>query len=226
MSFKLHYTDQGFGTPLILLHGNGDNGDYFKNQIEHFSRLYRVITVDTRGHGKSPRGAAPFTLEQFAEDLYCLLNDLGISKANILGFSDGGNIALIFALKYPDYINRLILNGANIFPSGLKTSFLLSVRTLFCINSAFAKFSRRAMRRRELLRLMVKEPDILPQKLAGINIPTLVIAGTKDLIKEKHTRLIADSLPDSRLCFLHGGHSIAKTQSVEFNQTVEKFLKE
>lgn len=226
MSFKLHYTDYGFGTPLILLHGNGDNSGYFKNQIEHFSRLYRVIAVDTRGHGKSPRGAAPFTLEQFAEDLYRLLNDLKIEKANILGFSDGGNIALIFALRHPDYVNRLILNGANLFPSGLKAAFSAHTKILFYLYSVFAKSNRNAARRCELLRLMAKEPDILPEELAGLNIPTLVIAGTKDLIKEKHTRLIADSLPDARLCFLNGGHSIAKTQSVEFNQTVEKFLEE
>ncbi len=226
MAFELYYTDQGFGTPLILLHGNGESSEYFKNQITHFSRLYRVIAVDTRGHGRSPRGVSPFTLEQFAEDLYQLLTKLEIKKANLLGFSDGGNIALIFALKYPDYVNRLVLNGANLYPEGLKKSFLIPAEALFYLSCALSKVSRKAARRREFFRLMVKEPDILPEELGTLDIPTLVIAGSKDLIKEKHTGLIADSLPNARLCFLPGGHNIAKAQSVEFNQTVEKFLEE
>ena len=71
---------------------------------------------------------------------------------------------------------------------------------------------------------MAKQPNIRPEELKSIKCPVLVIAGTLDVIKEKHTKLIASSLPDSRLCFLKGGHSIAKTNSVEFNREVEKFL--
>ena len=85
-------------------------------------------------------------------------------------------------------------------------------------------FCRRAKRRSELLYLMAKQPNIQPERLSSIKCPVLVIAGTQDVIKEKHTKLIAASLPDSSLCFLKGGHSIAKTNSVEFNSAVEKFL--
>ena len=69
MDIDLHYAQQGQGPPLVLLHGNGEDGSYFSRQLGDFSQHYRVITVDTRGHGKSPRGSAPFTLEQFALDL-------------------------------------------------------------------------------------------------------------------------------------------------------------
>ena len=147
-----------------------------------------------------------------------------IEKANILGFSDGGNIAVIFALKYPERVASLVLNGANLFPSGLKSSFLIPVKVLFAVFSLLSHFSRRAKRRSELLYLMAKQPNIQPERLSGIKCPVLVIAGTQDVIKEKHTKLIAASLPDSSLCFLKGGHSIAKTNSVEFNSAVEKFL--
>ena len=71
---------------------------------------------------------------------------------------------------------------------------------------------------------MVKQPDIKPEQLKSIKCPTLVIAGTRDLIKENHTRLIADSIPGARLVFIEGGHDIAQTASVEFNKTVERFL--
>ena len=224
MNFSLNFTEKGYGAPLILLHGNGESSGYFVNQIDRFANEYRVIAVDTRGHGASPRGNKPFTLETFADDLKNLLDSLNIEKANILGFSDGGNIAVIFALKYPERVVSLVLNGANLFPSGLKSSFLIPVKVLFAVFSLLSHFSRRAKRRSELLYLMAKQPNIQPERLSGIKCPVLVIAGTQDVIKEKHTKLIAASLPDSSLCFLKGGHSIAKTNSVEFNSTVEKFL--
>lgn len=224
MNFSLNFTEKGYGAPLILLHGNGESSGYFVNQIDRFANEYRVIAVDTRGHGASPRGNKPFTLETFADDLKNLLDSLNIEKANILGFSDGGNIAVIFALKYPERVASLVLNGANLFPSGLKSSFLIPVKVLFAVFSLLSHFSRRAKRRSELLYLMAKQPNIQPERLSGIKCPVLIIAGTQDVIKEKHTKLIAASLPDSSLCFLKGGHSIAKTNSVEFNSAVEKFL--
>ena len=224
MNFSLNFTEKGYGAPLILLHGNGESSGYFVNQIDRFANEYRVIAVDTRGHGASPRGNKPFTLETFADDLKNLLDSLNIEKANILGFSDGGNIAVIFALKYPERVASLVLNGANLFPSGLKSSFLIPVKVLFAVFSLLSHFSRRAKRCSELLYLMAKQPNIQPERLSGIKCPVLVIAGTQDVIKEKHTKLIAASLPDSSLCFLKGGHSIAKTNSVEFNSAVEKFL--
>ena len=76
MDISLYYQEKGQGTPFVLLHGNGENGEYFQNQIEYFSNHYRMIAVDTRGHGKSPRGTAPFTMEQFAEDLNTFLEEI------------------------------------------------------------------------------------------------------------------------------------------------------
>lgn len=105
---------------MILLHGNSENYEIFKHQIDYFSSKYRVIAIDTRGHGNSPRGDAPFTLNQFAEDLNDFFLQHKISKANILGFSDGGNIAMIFTMKYPEKVSKLILNGANLNPDGVK----------------------------------------------------------------------------------------------------------
>ena len=67
---QLNYIEQGQGQPLILLHGNGEDTTYFEHQIPYFSKSYRIIAIDTRGHGKSPRGERPFTIVQFAEDLH------------------------------------------------------------------------------------------------------------------------------------------------------------
>ena len=101
MDIELYYREAGSGEPLIMLHGNGESGEYFINQIEHFQSRYRVIAPDTRGHGRSPRGEAPFTIAQFANDLYDFMQGLGIARAAILGFSDGANIAMKFAMQHP-----------------------------------------------------------------------------------------------------------------------------
>ncbi len=109
MEIRLHYIEQGEGFPLILIHGNGEDHTYFKRQMEPFADHFRVIAVDTRGHGESPRGTGPFTLSQFAEDLKSFFDQHGISKCHLLGFSDGGNVALLFALKYPDRVKLIFL---------------------------------------------------------------------------------------------------------------------
>ena len=120
MKIKLNYVEKGDGFPLILLHGNGEDHTYFVHQIEYFSEEYRVIAVDSRGHGASPRGDKPFTLRQFADDLCAFMDELKIEKAHILGFSDGGNIALLFGLKYPERVEKMIVDGANLYLDGLK----------------------------------------------------------------------------------------------------------
>ena len=224
MDIQLHYIEQGTGQPLILLHGNGEDNSYFVHQIDHFSKAYRVIAIDTRGHGKSPRGNKPFTIKQFAEDLHDFMDEKGIAKAIILGFSDGGNIALTFALKYPEKVEKLILNGANLFPNGVKPRYQWPIVIGYHIAKLFAKKSAEAKHNTELLGLMVNEPHIEPSELAKLTMPVLVIAGTKDMIKESHTKLIYKSLPNAQLSLIEGDHFIANKNPKSFNAAVEKFL--
>ncbi len=224
MDIHLHYMERGTGTPFILLHGNGESSDYFRYQIDFFARNYRVIAVDTRGHGKSPRGAAPFTLTQFAEDLKDFLEQLCIPKANILGFSDGGNIALLFALKYPDKVGRLILNGANLHPTGVKASVQLPICMNYGLTTLLSLFDRKAAAKKELLGLMVSQPDIRPEELSELDMPVLVIAGKNDMIREAHTRKIASAIPNAELRLIEGDHFIARKSNDLFNKIVSDFL--
>lgn len=223
---SLYYTEKGQGKPLLLLHGNGEDGSYFVHQIEYFSKTRRVIAVDTRGHGKSPRGNAPFTIRQFADDLYSFMDELRLERADILGFSDGGNIALVFAIRYPDRVGHLILNGANLNPAGVKPSTQIPIVIGYKIASFFAKKSKKAKKNAELLGLMVNDPNITAEELKKVTAKTLVIAGTKDMIRESHTRQIYENLPDARLILLRGNHFIANKEPEAFNRAVEAFLRE
>ena len=226
MDIRLYYAEKGQGEPLILLHGNGENGGYFKGQIDEFAKYYHVYAVDTRGHGRSPRGDKPFTIQQFAEDLLGFMDEQGIEKAHLLGFSDGGNIALAFALAYPERLGRLILNGANLNARGVRPSTQIPIEIGYRIAKLAAKKKETAKRNAEMLGLMVHYPDTTPQDLAAIRAKTLVIAGTKDMIRGEHTRLIAESIPGAKLVFLKGDHFIASKHPEEFNKAVLDFLRE
>ncbi len=224
MDIQLYAREKGTGEPLILLHGNNEDGGYFVHQIHYFSKHYRVIAVDTRGHGKSPRGEAPFTIRQFAEDLRDFMDQRQIEKAHILGFSDGGNIAMIFALNYPERVHKLILNGANLDGEGVRASVQIPIELGYRIASLFAKKNPGARKNAEMLGLMVNDPNIEAASLADLHIRTLVVAGTRDLIKTSHTKLIYESLPDAELALIDGDHSVARKNPAVFNSVVEQFL--
>lgn len=224
MDIDLYYTQCGHGAPLLLLHGNGEDSTYFEHQIEDFAHEFTVYAIDSRGHGKSPMGNAPFTLSQFADDLLGFMDAHGIDQADILGFSDGGNIALLFALRYPERVRRLILNSANLYPEGLMDWLLQSF-----INeheAACQSDTPESRYQAMLLELMINEPHIDPADLSSLHMPALVIAGEDDIVEPEHTRLIADSLPNGQLVVIPGGHDCANQNPADFNQAVWEFLAE
>lgn len=224
MDITLYYQEKGNKEPFILLHGNGQNGSYFKNQIDYFSNRYRVIALDTRGHGRSPRGTKPFTIEQFSCDLYDFMEELEISEAVILGFSDGANIAMKFAMKYPNKVKALILNGGNLNPSGVKITTQLPIEIGYKIAGRFASKSPEAKKNAEMLGLMVNDPNIERNELSKITAPALVICGRYDIIRESHTKEIAKNIPNAKLSIIRGNHFIANKRYIIFNKEVEDFL--
>ena len=211
----------GSGEPLVLLHGNGEDRTYFHGQIPYLAKRFTVYAVDTRGHGRSPLGEKPFTLSQFADDLKDFLAEHGIRKAHVLGFSDGANTAMLFALRYPERLFSLVLNSGNLDPDGLVPALIEELNARYAI----VQNAQTAQQRREaaLLKLMLLEPQIKPEELAAIRVPTLVIAGDHDLIPEAHTRLIAKSIPNASLVFLPGTHAVAEESPDAFNAALGAF---
>ena len=224
MDINHYYIEKGTGFPLILLHGNGEDCSYFVHQMEPFAKHFRVIAIDTRGHGQTPRGEASFSIRQFAEDLLDFMNLHQIEKAHILGFSDGGNIATVFALMHPERVEKLILNGANLNASGVKRKVQIPIEIGYRIAKIFATKSPAARKNAEMLGLMVNDPNVKAEELSCIQNPTLVIAGEKDMIKDSHTRLIAKSIPEAMLSIIPGNHFIANKNPDTFNEVVLRFL--
>ncbi len=224
MDINHYYIEKGTGFPLILLHGNGEDCGYFVHQMEPFAKHFRVIAIDTRGHGQTPRGEASFSIRQFAEDLLDFMNLHQIEKAHILGFSDGGNIAMVFALMHPERVEKLILNGANLNASGVKRKVQIPIEIGYRIAKLFATKSPAARKNAEMLGVMVNDPNVKAEELSCIQNPTLVIAGEKDMIKDSHTRLIAKSIPGAMLSIIPGNHFIANKNPDTFNEVVLRFL--
>ena len=224
MDIEHFFIEKGKGEPLILLHGNGGSCDYFAGQTDEFARHFHVYALDTRGHGNTPRGTATFAIRQFADDLLAFMDAQGIGKAHVLGFSDGGNIAMVFAMRHPERVDRLILDGANLDSKGVRYCIQIPIEIGYRFAKLFAGKSEEARLHAEMLGLMVNDPNVRPEELSTIKSKTLVIAGTKDMIKEDHTRLIASSIPDSRLVFIKGDHFIANKNPEAFNRAVLDFL--
>jgi len=203
----LFYEKTGSGSPLIMLHGNGEDHTIFNKAISVLNKHYTVYAVDTRGHGRSD-AADELHYEDMAEDMYDFITRLSIEKPIVYGFSDGGIIALILAARHQDILSKIIVSGVNAQPNGLKTLPLLTYK----ISYLFSKSKR--------IKMMLTEPNITDDMLKKIKIPTVITAGSKDMIKQRHMQHIADCIPNSSLTVfkneLHGSYVVNSTKIAEF----------
>lgn len=193
---NIHYETCGSGQPFILLHGNGGDVSVFDGLVDKLSAGYKVYAIDTRGHGKSG-AVSEYHYSDMVEDVYAFINTLGLDKPLLYGYSDGGIVGLMFASRYPDALDKLMVSGANTVPSALKGYFTLGAK----IGRAFTKGAKKS-----LYNLMIEEPNITDADLEKISVPTLVLAGTRDIVKEENTRHIAEKISGSTLNIVKGSH--------------------
>ena len=188
---KLHYEVSGEGRPLILLHGNGEDMTIFEEALPLLERHFTVYRIDTRCHGEST-DMKNIRYDLIAEDLNVFIVLLHIERPIVFGFSDGGIAALLLEIKHPGTAGSLIVSGANTTPRALKLWFRIS---------AWNAFQRT---RNKLIDLMLSGPHISKDELQSIEVPVLVTAGERDLVKQSDTEFIASSIPDSTLMILPG----------------------
>ncbi|MBR4940992.1 MAG: alpha/beta hydrolase [Clostridia bacterium] len=188
---KLWYEKRGEGRPLLLLHGNGEDHSIFSSLATALEDEFCIYLPDTRCHGKSddPKG---ISYGAMTRDIADFIRFTGMEKPICLGFSDGGIVGLMLAIEYPELLGGLITCGANTKPCGLSANY-----RIMCELKHF-------FTRDKLLKLMIDEPSIEVGSLAKIQIPTLVIAGEKDLIRENETRKIAGAIPGAELYVFEG----------------------
>ena len=209
---ELYYEKAGQGAPVILLHGNGEDNTIFDVLIKQLSQKYTVYAIDSRDHGKSGR-VKTLDYETMMEDIAEFIRAQEIRRPMLYGFSDGGIIGLLMAIRYPGLLSKLIISGANTHPSGIKNTIL----TIFKVMHLFSGNQKH--------KLMLTQPDITDAELNMIAVPTLVLAGSRDAVSEEHTRKIAENIPGSVLRILEGEtHTSYVIHSEKLYGIIEPFL--
>lgn len=202
---QLYCEKSGQGRPLLMVHGNGEDHHIFDEAVEILQNRFTVYAVDSRGHGQSSPVQELHYLDM-AQDMCALIEQLDLHDVVFYGFSDGGIIGLLLAPLCPQ-LSVLIISGANTQPNGVtrRLSMLLHIDWW--------------LHHDDKVKLMLQEPHIEDMALQSVTVPTLVLAGSKDLIRPKHTRHLAAMLPNSQLQILpgetHGSYIVHQTRIAE-----------
>lgn len=184
---KLYYEVYGSGEPILLIHGNGVSIASFKAQIEYFRQHYKVIAMDSRDQGRSGDSPDKITYEKMTDDLAALLDHLKSEPVYVLGWSDGGIEALLLGIRHPVKVKKIAAMAANLDPQGIYPEGIDWVKTTVDSMPLEAKETPEGRREAKLLQMMLAEPHIDPKALETISVPTLVLAGDHDMIRDEHT---------------------------------------
>ena len=235
---RLWYAEWGTGSdspPVLLLHGGFGNSNYFGKLIPALvEHGYRVIAMDSPGHGRSTRPDGPLTYHLMAEDVIGLLDRLKVPKVALVGWSDGGIIGFDLALNHPDRLAGVFAFGANADVSGTnegaeKTAvfgaYLKRVageyKKLSPTPGQWDAFSAAVNKMWETL------PAYTADQLRSIKVPVTVADGEHDeAIKQSHDRYMGSTIPGARLVILPNVSHFAMLQDpAQFNAAVLDFLK-
>jgi pimeloyl-ACP methyl ester carboxylesterase len=224
------------GTPVLLLHGGYANANYFGNLIPFLIQHgYRVIAIDSRGHGRSTRTEEPYSYHLMANDVIGVLDAVKVQRVSLVGWSDGGCIGLDMAINNPHRLRRLFAFGVDANASGLTDDY--GTNPVF---SAYMVRVRDEYRRLSptpdqwdgfdaaVNAMWVTLPNFTYQELHSIHVPTTIADGEHDEgIRPEHTRYIAAAIPGAHLVILPNVSHFAMLQEPSlFNSTVLNFLRQ
>jgi pimeloyl-ACP methyl ester carboxylesterase len=218
---KIYYAVRGSGPKLVFLHGGGDSGERsFVHQLDVFSEHHHIVAPDQVGQGRTPDVPGALSYTAMMEDTAELLKVLNLQHVDVVGFSDGGILALMLAVRHPDLVRRLVISGVNIAPEGLRPDDLEELRA--------TQIPTPTTIEEKLAHLWLTSPteaELNLGLLAKINQPVLVISGDRDATTLEHTLKIFHALPDAELCVLPGtDHATFSGRSEWLNPIISAFL--
>jgi pimeloyl-ACP methyl ester carboxylesterase len=222
------YTEQyGSGQPLLLIHGNGGSINSMATIIPFFSEHYKVIAVDSRAHGKTIDAADSLSFEMMADDEAALLDQLHIDSAYVIGWSDGGIIALVMAMRHPNKVIKLASTGANLWPdsTALVPAVWKDEKNYYDSNRLKIRTSAEEKNDWKVFMLDWLQPNIALSALKQIVCPALIISGDHDLINLEHTLKIYQNIPNANLWVLpDSGHGTLEEHTDDFVKQVNEFF--
>ena len=203
---KIWYATFGKGEPVILLHGGLANSNYWGHQVPALAERYRVIVMDSRGHGRSTRDERPYGYELMATDVIGLMDFLKIPKAAVVGWSDGAILGLEIALRHRARLSKLYAFAANSDPSGVKDVDKSPVFTAFIARAEkeYEALSATPGQYKPFLeqisRMWATQPHYTAADLNGITTPTWIVDADHDeAIKRENTEFMAAQIPGAGL---------------------------
>ncbi len=223
----LYYEVHGEGEPLLLIAGLGSGVSLFARSIPIFSRGRKVIAFDNRGVGRTDKPDVPYTIEMMADDAAGLLRGLGVRRADVLGASMGGRIAMDLAIRYPDMVRGLILvsTSARVTRES-RSSFGLRFGKLTKMITGSGAFGSSPQPYYAFMRQLVASSAYdCSDRLGGISAPTLIMRGDRDsLAPEDLVEEVHSGIRGSRLLEFKGGHVFFLLENKKFTGAVEEFL--
>ena len=230
----IYYEVYGEGNPVLLLHGGLANGDHWVNVIPALTAAgYQAIVMDSRGHGRSSFDETPISYEVMASDVLGLMDHLGIDKADLVGWSDGGIIGLEIALTDPERLHKVVAYGANFDPTGVRLDIGANDYFNAYIEAAAAEYQENSPepeRWDEFLanisNMWATQPNYTEEQLRSITTPFLILDGAKEeAIDLNQTKLMALLIPGAELVIMPDtGHFALFEQPEEFSKIVLDFL--
>lgn len=216
-NLNLYYEVHGTGRPIVLLHGGGSTiQSTFGRILPELAKSHQVVAVELQAHGHTLDIDRPLSFEQDADDLAELISQLGIHKADFLGFSNGGTTCLQIAIRHPEIVNKLILGSTTYQREGMPPGFFdgFQLATLdnmpFQLKEAYLEanpdpdglqrmFERDVTRMKDFI-------DISDEVIKSIQAPALVINGDREVVLIEHAVKLSHTLPYAQLAILPGGH--------------------
>jgi pimeloyl-ACP methyl ester carboxylesterase len=220
------------GRTIVLLHGGLSSSESLLKVLQRpLSKSFEVAAFDRRGHGRTADTEAPFSYDDMAEETIAFLRVLD-RRVDLLGHSDGANVALLVALARPDLLRRVVLVGANFHHDGLvpMPDFTPASQGFdeFAIDFATRSpdgIEHAAAVVEKSLRLVKEEPTLSVEQLRGVSVPVLVVSGDDDVARLDHTVALYQAIPESQLAVVPGAsHGVLKEQTKECVRLITRFL--
>ncbi len=227
---KLYVEEYGKGMPLLMIHGNGGSIKAFRQNIPYFEKNYRVIVADSRAQGKSIDFSDSLSFEMMADDEAALMAAMHIDSTYVIGWSDGGIVALLLAMRHPDKVIKLAESGADLVPDSTAIAVVPSAwerEKIFYIGNKNKTFTTPEEKNHWKVRMLDwLQPHIPFSALQAIQCPALIIAGDHDMFKTEHTVKIFEHIPKAYLWIVpDSGHGTLHQHADEFNRLVDNFFK-
>jgi pimeloyl-ACP methyl ester carboxylesterase len=224
---RIYYETQGTGEPVILIHGGATTGESWRAQAPELAERYQLFIPDRRGHGRSPDVEGPATMDGYAEDMVAFMAALGLESAYVIGWSDGGKVAVRMALSRPDLVRKLVMIGTELTKAGGTPANDRLMTTPEGLDT-LATFAREDYQRlspdgpghfdvvfAKWTRMWSSIPDIEPTDVQHLPMPVLLMQGDDDCVRIEHNAAVARAIPDAQLAVIPGASHTVRLEKPE-----------